>query len=112
MYSKLSKKEKMKLVVKFGGPVPPPMKITRLDMHRNGGSFDLTIVDKNGNELYMGTDHDDLTEKTIIGFFEMKKNLTLIEREAKKNRRLLKRVLKKAGFKNYAAEWWHWSFDK
>jgi D-alanyl-D-alanine dipeptidase len=88
------------------------MRITRLDTHRNGGSFDLTIVDKNGNELYMGTDHDDLTEKAITDFFETKKNLTLIEKEAKKNRRLLKRVLNEVGFKNYAAEWWHWSFDK
>lgn len=112
MYSKLSKNEKMKLVVRFGGPVPPPMKITRLDTHRNGGSFDLTIVNKKGEELYMGTDHDDLTKKATIDFFEMKKNLTLIEREAKKNRRLLKRVLKKAGFKNYLVEWWHWSSDR
>jgi len=111
-YPKLSKKEKMKLVVRFGGPVPPPMKITRLDTHRNGGSFDLTIVNKNGDELYMGTDHDDLTEKAITDFFETKKKLALIEEEAKKNRRLLKKTLNRVGFKNYAAEWWHWSFDK
>jgi hypothetical protein len=40
----------MKLVIRFGGPVPPPMRITRLDTHRNGGSFDLTIIDKNKKE--------------------------------------------------------------
>lgn len=112
MYPRLSQKEKMKLVIRFGGPVPPPIKITRPNTHRNGGSFDLTIIDKNGNELYMGTDHDDLTEKATTDFFETKINLTLIEKEAKNNRRLLKRVLIEAGFKNYTAEWWHWSFDK
>jgi len=112
MYPKLSKNEKMKLVVRFGGPVPPPMKITRLNTHRNGGSFDLTIIDENGNELCMGTDHDDLTEKATTDFFETRKDLTSIEKEAKKNRKLLKRVLNGVGFKNYAAEWWHWSFDK
>lgn len=111
MYPRLSKKEKMKLVIRFGGPVPPPIKITRPNTHRNGGSFDLTIIDKNGNELYMGTDHDDLTERVTTDFFETKINLTLIEKEAKKNRKLLKRVLIRAEFKNYAAEWWHWSFD-
>ena len=90
----------------------PLRKVTRLDTHRNGGSFDLTIIDRSGEELYMGTDHDDLTEKAATDYFESKKKLSPREREAKKNRRLLKHVLNKIGLLNYRREWWHWSWDK
>jgi len=86
--------------------------VQRLDTHRRGGAFDLTIVDRSGTELFMGTDHDDLTEKAVTDFFESKKQLSVLEKEAKKNRRLLKRVMKKGGFKNYPAEWWHWSYEQ
>lgn len=102
-----------KLLLKFAGSnTNPPQKITRLDTHRNGGAFDCTIVDKNGTELWMGTDHDDLTERAALAYYENKKKLTALEAEAKKNRRLLARAMTKAGFSAYAPEWWHWSYKK
>ena len=110
LHPKLSKSRLEKLIFKFSGGLVKSVK--RLDTHRKGGSFDLTIVDKKGNELYMGTDHDDLTKKATTDFFEKKKNLNHLGKKVKKNRKLLKRVLEKAGFKNYALEWWHWSYDK
>lgn len=108
----LAYKKRMKLVLRFGGPISPPTRIARLDTHRNGGSFDLTVVDKKNRELYMGTDYDDLTKKAAIDYFEGKKNPTALEKAAKKNRKLLKKTMEKSGFKNYAAEWWHWSYEK
>jgi D-alanyl-D-alanine dipeptidase len=110
LHPELSKSKLKKLVFKFSGGLGKSVK--RLDSHRKGGSFDLTIINKKGAELYMATDHDDLTRRASTDFFEKKKSLTLLEKEAKKNRRLLKRVMKKAGFVNYDAEWWHWSYDK
>jgi len=110
LHPKLSKTKLEKLVFKFSGGLGKSIK--RLDTHRKGGSFDLTVINKKGEELYMGTDHDDLTKKAATDYFEKKKNLTTLEKEAKKNRRLLKRVMEKAGFVNYVAEWWHWSYDK
>ncbi|MFA7662521.1 MAG: M15 family metallopeptidase [Patescibacteria group bacterium] len=110
LYQSLSIKERKKLLLRFSGGLVK--KIKRLDTHRNGGSFDLTIIDQQGIELYMGTDLDDLTEKAATDYYEKKSGLSLLEREAKKNRQLLKRVLEKAGFVNYALEWWHWSYDK
>lgn len=112
MHPEMPVKKIVKLVKLFGGPMPPPVKVKSLDSHRNGGSFDLTIIDQQGNELYMGTDHDNLTPKAATAYFEKKKQLNLLEREAKKNRRTLKTAMTKAGFKNYAPEWWHWSFDR
>ena len=110
LHPRASKKKIMQLVYNFGAK--PLKKITRLDGHRNGGAIDLTIVDRHGDELYMGTDHDDLTKKAATNFFEKIKNPSNLEREAKHNRRLLILAMSKAGFKNYAPEWWHWSYDK
>ncbi len=107
---KLTAKQREELVFKFAAK--PLTKVIRLDTHRNGGSFDLTIVDKQGNELYMGTDHDDLTKKAATDYFEKKNNLNAVEKLAKNNRRLLKKILTKTGFINYTREWWHWSWDK
>jgi D-alanyl-D-alanine dipeptidase len=105
-----SKKECKELVLKFGGS--SVREIERLDTHQNGGSFDLTVVDGRGDELYMGTDHDDLTKKAATDYFEKKARLDIFEKEAKKNRRILKQAMGKAGFVNFAPEWWHWSSDK
>jgi len=111
-HPKLSSKEIKKLVVRFGGSVPSPKIETEIWIHRNGGAVDLTIINKQGEELYMGTDFDNLTKKAAIDYFEKKKNLSILEREARKNRRILVRAMKKAGFGGYKYEWWHWWFDK
>lgn len=110
LHPKLTANEKKKLLLKFSGGLVK--KVERLDTHRNGGAFDLTIVDNIGNELYMGTDFDDLTEKAATDYYENKPNLDVLEKEARENRRLLRNIMKKAGFVNYPIEWWHWSYDK
>lgn len=112
MYPRFSHKKREELLFMFGGRRMPPRHVKELNTHRNGGAFDLTIVDQNDYELYMATDHDDLTEKAALNYFEKKKRLTSLERIAKNNRRLLKRVMTKAGFKIYEPEWWHWGYNK
>lgn len=105
-----NKKQLDKLVLIFAAPLLK--KVERVDTHRHGGAVDLTIVNKHGEELYMGTDHDDLTDRATTDYFTIKKSLSVLDREAKKNRALLIRVLTKAGLKNYVHEWWHWSYGK
>lgn len=71
--------------------------------HCTGGAVDLTIVDSAEKQLDMGTQLDEFTEKTYT--------LTrAISPEAKKNRSLLIDVMATAGFVNFPAEWWHWSY--
>lgn len=110
LYADRSPKERKKLLVRFSGGLVKT--VTRLDTHRRGGSFDLTIVDRHGQELWMGADHDDLTEKAAMDYYEKKRTLSACEQEALKNRRMLGRALREADFVNYASEWWHWSYDK
>ncbi|HSD12823.1 MAG TPA: M15 family metallopeptidase [Patescibacteria group bacterium] len=105
-----SKAKLEKVLFTFGAR--PTLRVTRLDAHRNGGAIDLTLVDAKGRELWMGTDHDDLTERAALDYFETNAPRNAMDREARKNRRLLKRVMLSAGFLIYPPEWWHWSYAK
>lgn len=110
LYPNASAAERTKILFTFGAR--PLIHVTRPDTHRNGGAIDLTIVNADGDDLYMGTDHDDLTERANTDFFETKKTLTPLEKKAQKNRRLLIRSLTRGGLKNYPREWWHWYYEK
>lgn len=74
--------------------------------HNTGGAIDLTIIDKSGKELDMGTDFDDFSEKAWTAYFE-ENNISDIYKE---NRRILYNVMIKAGFTNLPSEWWHYDF--
>lgn len=80
--------------------VTPPAKGS---MHSRGAAVDLTIVDKNGNELDMGTPYD---------FFGKEAHYDYTKHSAKvlANRRLLRSVMESAGFKGIRTEWWHFSY--
>ncbi len=72
-------------------------------MHNRGLAVDLTIVDRDGNELDMGTPFD---------FFGRKAHHTYTKhsKEVKENRHLLKSTLEAVGFKSIRTEWWHYSY--
>ncbi|MDP2624975.1 MAG: M15 family metallopeptidase [Candidatus Peregrinibacteria bacterium] len=77
--------------------------------HNTGGTVDLTIVDRNGMELGMGTvfDHFDVEAHTLhygnakIGTPEFSYH---------KNRMTLFNALTGVGFCNFPEEWWHFSY--
>ena len=71
--------------------------------HCTGGAIDLTIVDKLNCQLNMGTNLDEFSKKTYT-------DSSLISKKAKENRALLIKVMTFAGFINFPAEWWHWSY--
>lgn len=70
--------------------------------HSTGGAVDVSII-YNGKQLDMGTKMGEFNEKTYT-------HSNKISSEAKKNRKLISRIMKKAGFVNYPTEWWHWSY--
>lgn len=82
--------------------VTPPAKGS---MHSRGAAVDLTIVDKQGKELDMGTPYD---------FFgrEAHTDNTKLPATVLANRRLLRETLEDVGFKGIRTEWWHFSYHK
>ena len=71
--------------------------------HCTGGALDLTIVDSKNTPLDMGTSLDEFTENTYT-------QSHAISALAKHNRKILIDVMTQAGFVNFPAEWWHWSY--
>jgi zinc D-Ala-D-Ala dipeptidase len=71
--------------------------------HNRGLSIDLTIVDKNGNELPMGTGFDNFTDTAHHSFTNLSPTILA-------NRKLLKETMEANGFKPLETEWWHYTF--
>lgn len=71
--------------------------------HCKGTAIDVTLADKNGKLLEMGTDFDDFSEKA------WPKNQH-ISNKAQKNRALLCEVMETYGFKQNDYEWWHFDY--
>lgn len=71
--------------------------------HQTGGAVDLSLCDKDGKELDMGTQYREHNLKTATH----SKNLSDHQRN---NRRILVNAMQSAGFVNYPAEWWHFCY--
>jgi len=79
----------------------------RGSIHSFGMAVDVTLVDAAGRELDMGTQFDDLSERShpaleaeLLGRGE----LTVAHLE---NRKLLREVMSQAGWRGINSEWWH-----
>lgn len=75
--------------------------------HSTGGAIDITLLDADGRELDMGSILDDLPDLNEGRNFTKAENISVL---GKGNRQLLIDALSAAGFVNYPAEWWHWSY--
>jgi len=73
--------------------------------HVRGIAIDLTLVDKNGKDLDMGTSFDDMSEQSHHG----SKALSEKNKIAEKNRQILAEIMQKSGFEIYENEWWHYN---
>ncbi len=73
--------------------------------HNRGTAVDITLVDKNGEELPMGTDFDYFGLKAHHSYSNLPENVLY-------NRRLLKTTMEKHGFWSITSEWWHYNLNK
>ena len=71
--------------------------------HQTGGAVDMGLCDKEGRELDMGTQYSEHNQKT-------KTRCIALTEEQRRNRRILVDAMQRAGFVNYPAEWWHFSY--
>ncbi len=72
--------------------------------HNRGLAVDLTIINlTNGKELDMGTGFDNFTDTAHHTF-------TILPETVLNNRKLLKEIMLKHGFRLFETEWWHYSW--
>jgi D-alanyl-D-alanine dipeptidase len=67
--------------------------------HNRGVAIDLTLLDKNGDELDMGTPFDSFSKDSFHG--------AKISKQASLNRYILLGIMISAGWDFYMNEWWH-----
>jgi D-alanyl-D-alanine dipeptidase len=78
--------------------------------HATGAAVDLTLRWIGGEQLWMGSIFDDVTELAHRDRFEKGDALSFSEEEARANRRLLHWVMTEEGFAGHPDEWWHFSW--
>ena len=71
-------------------------------IHNRGGAVDITLVDRFGKELDMGTSFD------FFGI-EASHNYPNVSDNVKQNRILLKTIMTSSGFNSFDSEWWHYN---
>ena len=71
-------------------------------IHNRGGAVDISLVDKNGVELDMGTSFD------FFGI-EASHNNKNLSKEILDNRKLLKKIMLRYNFQSFDSEWWHYN---
>ena len=78
-------------------------------LHNYGAAVDLSIINKEGIELDMGTKYDHFGE---LAYPEKEEQLVQegkLTREQISNRGLLRNAMEQAGFFNIQTEWWHFN---
>lgn len=78
-------------------------------LHNYGMAVDVTIVDKNGRSLPMGSAFDHFGEEAHTNNEDALLQSGKITREEYDNRRLLRHVMRGAGFRTILYEWWHFN---
>ncbi len=77
--------------------------VRKNSLHLKGLAVDITLIDSDNNELDMGTDFDDFSEKAHVDSDD-------IDQQAQKNRLLLVKTMREAGFEQWPYEWWHFDY--
>jgi zinc D-Ala-D-Ala dipeptidase len=83
----------------FDLETPPP--------HSTGAAIDITLVDDRGNIVNMGSPIDEMSDRSLPGYFATAQDPTA--QTYHHNRQLLDRIMTYAGFMRHSDEWWHFS---
>ena len=78
-------------------------------VHNFGCAVDLTLIDKDGVILDMGTEFDDFGELAYPKYEDKLLKEGKLSDKQVENRKLLRRLMKEAGFSEISSEWWHFN---
>ena len=79
---------------------PPP--------HSTGAALDISLVDKNGKAIEMGSNIDQMDDTSKPEYFENINDKSAFIWHQRRNN--LKEVMLKSGFAQHPNEWWHFSY--
>lgn len=79
-------------------------------LHNYGLAVDITLCNLKGDSIPMGTMIDFMGKASHIDMEESLVANNSISKKAMQNRRLLREVMRYAGFKPLRTEWWHFNF--
>lgn len=79
-------------------------------LHNYGLAVDVTLCTVDGDSIPMGTKIDFMGMAAHIDKELQLVNTGVITKEAKKNRELLREVMRYAGYRPLRSEWWHFNF--
>ena len=78
-------------------------------MHNYGMAVDISLCKLNGDTINMGTKVDYMGDAAHIDNEDKLVVQHKIDEQALQNRRLLRRVMKHAGWRPLPTEWWHFN---
>lgn len=78
-------------------------------MHNYGMAVDITLANAKGDSIPMGTRIDYMGAAAHIDKEALLVQKKVITAEARRNRQLLRSVMRQAGFKALRTEWWHFN---
>ena len=78
-------------------------------LHNYGAAVDISLIDSAGQTVDMGSPVDYFGDEARPDREEMLLNQGRITLSALENRRLLRQVMKEAGFRPLHSEWWHFN---
>jgi D-alanyl-D-alanine dipeptidase len=96
----LKKVEKFWAYPSHDNRCPPP--------HSTGGALDVSLSDKDGNLIEMGSMVDQMDETSNPYFYANMKNEEANIWNSRRN--LLREIMTKFGFAQHPNEWWHFSY--
>ena len=74
-------------------------------MHNRGAAVDITLVDRFGKELDMGTNYDFFGVKAHTDYPDLPQHI-------RANRWLLKSIMRDVGYATIKTEWWHFAYTR
>ncbi len=78
-------------------------------MHNYGCAVDISIVNEKGKELDMGTEYCHFGDLAQPRYEKKFLKIGKLNKKQIRNRELLRKIMKKAGFTGIHIEWWHFN---
>jgi len=85
-----------------------PDRTDRDPAHTTGGAVDLTLCDRDGDPLDMGSEFDELSDRSHPGYYD--NGPTTGDALYSTRRALLLSAMSEAGFVRLDTEWWHFEY--